>query len=122
MVEAGRSGLSASASRSGTRIRKNDNASSKCSFDNTSRYVTQFTTRDHTKKIFQHPFLYLAADTGDVMAATDPRKEENFRWHNMGLTNKPTNAAEYPVEFLPAILVLPGDGLRPVTREDIRSI
>jgi type I restriction enzyme R subunit len=62
--------------------------------------VTQFTTRDHTKKIFQHPFIYLAADTSDVMAATDPRREENFRWHNMGLTNTPTNAAEYPVEFL----------------------
>ena len=62
--------------------------------------VSQFTTRDHTQKIFQHPFLYLAADTSDAMAATDPRKEENFRWHNMGLTNTPTNADEYPVEFL----------------------
>src|SRR5207249_11006198 len=36
----------------------------------------------------------------DVMAATDPRREENFRWHNMGLTNVPTNPDEYPVEFL----------------------
>ena len=62
--------------------------------------VSQFTKRDHTHKIFQHPFLYLAADTCDAMAATDPRKEENFRWHNMGLTNTPTNANEYPVEFL----------------------
>ena len=62
--------------------------------------VTQFATRDHTPKIFQHPFLYLAADTSDVMAATDPRREENFRWHNMGLTNKPQNPDEYPVEFL----------------------
>ena len=62
--------------------------------------VSQFTKRDHTHKIFQHPFLYLAADTSDAMAATDPRKEENFRWHNMGLTNTPTNADEYPVEFL----------------------
>jgi type I restriction enzyme, R subunit len=62
--------------------------------------VAQFTKRDHAKKIFQHPFLYLAADTSDVMAATDPRKEENFRWHNIGLTNTPTNADEYPVEFL----------------------
>lgn len=62
--------------------------------------VSQFTQRDHTHRIFQHPFLYLAADTSDVMAATDPRKEENFRWHNMGLTNTPTNANEYPVEFL----------------------
>ena len=62
--------------------------------------VAQYTKRDHAKKIFQHPFLYLAADTSDVMAATDPRKPENFRWHNMGLTNTPTNASEYPVEFL----------------------
>jgi len=62
--------------------------------------VAQFTKRDHTKRIFQHPFLYLAADTSDVMAATDPRKEENFRWHNMGLTNTPKIPEEYPVEFL----------------------
>ena len=62
--------------------------------------VSQFTKRDHTHKIFRHPFLYLAADTSDAMAATDPRQEQNFRWHNMGLTNTPTNADEYPVEFL----------------------
>lgn len=62
--------------------------------------VTQFATRDHKCKIFQHPFLYLAADTSDVMAATDPHREENFRWHNMGLTNTPQNPDEYPVEFL----------------------
>ena len=35
--------------------------------------VAQFVARDHARKIFQHPFLYLAADTSDVMAATDPR-------------------------------------------------
>ena len=62
--------------------------------------VGQFAKRNHNLKIFQHPFLYLAADTSDVMAATDPRREENFRWHNMGLTNTPTNPNEYPVEFL----------------------
>src|SRR3989441_6090665 len=62
--------------------------------------VAQFTKRDHTQKIFQHPFLYLAADTSDVMAATDPRREQNFRWHNTGLTNTPQTASEYPVEFL----------------------
>ena len=62
--------------------------------------VAQFVRRDHTKKIFQHPFLYLAADTADAMAATDPRAQKNFHWHNMGLTNVPTNAKEYPVEFL----------------------
>ncbi|MBX9661316.1 MAG: DEAD/DEAH box helicase family protein [Nitrospiraceae bacterium] len=62
--------------------------------------VLQFTKRDHKRKIFQHLFLYLAADTSDVMAATDPRRAEHFRWHNMGLTNTPTNPGEYPVEFL----------------------
>ncbi len=64
--------------------------------------VSQFTKRDHTHKIFQHPFLYLAADTSDAMAATDPRKEENFRWHNMGLKNEQItpNQNECPVEFL----------------------
>src|SRR5438093_364129 len=34
------------------------------------------------------------------MAATDPCREQNFRWHNTGLTNTPTNPDEYPVEFL----------------------
>ena len=62
--------------------------------------VAQFAARDHARKIFQHPFLYLAADTSDVMAATDPRREQNFRWHNTGLTNTPQTATEYPVEFL----------------------
>ena len=62
--------------------------------------VKQFADRDHSHKIFSHPFLYLAADTSDVMAATDPRRVENFRWHNTGLTNVPTNSDEYPVEFL----------------------
>jgi type I restriction enzyme R subunit len=62
--------------------------------------VAQFAKRDHARKIFQHPFLYLSADTCDVMAATDPRREENFRWHNTGLTNTPQNPDEYPVEFL----------------------
>ena len=67
---------------------------------NVHHAVAQFAARDHRHKIFQHPFLYLAADTSDVMAATDPRRVENFRWHNMGLKNQPTNADEYPVEFL----------------------
>ena len=62
--------------------------------------VAQFATRNHACKICQHPFLYLAADTSDVMAATDPRREQNFRWHNTGLTNTPQTAGEYPVEFL----------------------
>jgi type I restriction enzyme R subunit len=62
--------------------------------------VAQFAARDHNRKIFQHPFLYLAADTADVMAASDPRRAENFRWHNTGLINTPQTAGEYPVEFL----------------------
>lgn len=62
--------------------------------------VKQFADRDHTKRIFQHPFMYLAADTSDAMAASDPRRIENFRWHNTGLTNTPQTAGEYPVEFL----------------------
>lgn len=62
--------------------------------------VAQFAARDHTRRCFQHPFLYLAADTSDVMAATDPRRPENFRWHNSGLTNQPQSSGEYPVEFL----------------------
>ncbi len=62
--------------------------------------VAQFTRRDHAIKIFQHPFLYLAADTSDVMDATDPRHEENFRPYNTGLTNAPLTEGEYPVEFL----------------------
>src|SRR3989344_5274494 len=62
--------------------------------------VKQFADRDHAKNIFQHPFLYLAADTSEAMAATDPRRVENFRWHNSGLTNKPQTAGEYPVEYL----------------------
>jgi type I restriction enzyme R subunit len=62
--------------------------------------VAQFAGRDYARKIFQHPFLYLAADTSDVMAASDPRRVENFRWHNTGLTNTPHTPDEYPVEFL----------------------
>ena len=64
--------------------------------------VAQFAARDHSHRIFRHPFLYLAADTSDVMAATDPCRVENFRWHNMGLTNEPLSKGgkEYPVEFL----------------------
>jgi type I restriction enzyme R subunit len=62
--------------------------------------VAQFAARDHARKIYQHPFLYLAGDTSDVMAATNPCREQNFRWHNTGLTNTPLTESEYPVEFL----------------------
>lgn len=62
--------------------------------------VAQFAVRDQARKIFQHPFLYLAADTSDVMAASDPGRIENFRWHNTGLSNTAQTPGEYPVEFL----------------------
>jgi len=62
--------------------------------------VAQFASRDQTDKIFQLPFLYIAADTSDVMVATDPRREENFRWYNAGLENKTETEGEYPIEYL----------------------
>jgi type I restriction enzyme, R subunit len=62
--------------------------------------VTQYSQRNQSKRIFQLPYLYLAADTSDVMAATDPSREQNFRWFNSGLINKPITKGEYPVEFL----------------------
>ena len=34
------------------------------------------------------------------MAASDPSRVEDFRWHNTGLTNTPQTQGEYPVEFL----------------------
>jgi type I restriction enzyme R subunit len=67
---------------------------------NVHNAVEQYTTRDHAQRIFQLPFLYIAADTADVMVATDPRREKNFRWFNTGLTNAPMTDGEYPVEFL----------------------
>lgn len=62
--------------------------------------VAQFAAREHSLSCFRHPFLYIAADTGDVMATTDPCRVENFRWHNTGLSNAATTEGEYPVEFL----------------------
>lgn len=62
--------------------------------------VEQYTQRDHSNRIFQLPFLYFAADTSDVLVATDPRREQNFRWFNTGLTNSPISEGEYPIEFL----------------------
>lgn len=62
--------------------------------------VQQFVERDHTKKVFQHPFAYIAADTSEVKLATDPRHPDNFRWHNQGLVNEAHGEDEYPVEFL----------------------
>lgn len=39
--------------------------------------VAQYVARDHSRKIFQYPFLYLAADTSDVMSI-DPRRTERL--------------------------------------------
>jgi len=60
----------------------------------------QYGRRDHGFKIFQRPFLHIAADTSEAKVATDPRREENFRWFNTGLTNQPMTEGEYPVEYL----------------------
>lgn len=62
--------------------------------------VAQYVARDHGDRIFQLPFLHIAADTSDVQVATDPRAEKHFRWFNTGLTNRPQTPGEYPVEFL----------------------
>ncbi len=62
--------------------------------------VAQYVNRDHGDRIFQLPFLHIAADTSDVMVATDPSREHYFRWHNTGLKNTPDTTGEYPVEFL----------------------
>ena len=62
--------------------------------------VTQYVGRDHSDRIFQLPFLHIAADTCDVQVATDPRRETNFRWFNSGLANHPDTDGEYPIEFL----------------------
>ncbi|BDX04627.1 DEAD/DEAH box helicase family protein [Planctobacterium marinum] len=62
--------------------------------------VTQFNKRNHADKIFQLPFLYIAADTSEVKVATSPVNENNFRWFNTGLENHPITEGEYPVEYL----------------------
>lgn len=62
--------------------------------------VAQYVARDHSDRIFQLPFLHIAADTSDVQVATDPRAEKNFRWFNTGLTNRRQTEGEYSVEFL----------------------
>jgi len=62
--------------------------------------VKQYADRDHSDRIFQLPFLHIAADTSDVMVSTDPRAEKNFLWYNTGLENKAENEKEYPVQFL----------------------
>ncbi len=67
---------------------------------NVHHAVEQYAKRDHSDRIFQLPFAHIAADTSDVMVATDPREEQNFRWYNTGLTNEAETEGEYAVEFL----------------------
>lgn len=62
--------------------------------------VAQYVARDHSDRIFQLPYLHIAADTSDVQVATDPSAVGNFRWFNSGLTNAPLTDGEYPVEYL----------------------
>ncbi|MBP7652031.1 type I restriction endonuclease subunit R [Candidatus Dependentiae bacterium] len=62
--------------------------------------VHQYACRNHTDKIFQLPFIHIAADNSDVMIATDPSVENNFRWYNSGLTNERITDDEYPIEYL----------------------
>lgn len=62
--------------------------------------VVQYTKRYLHDKIFQLPFLHIAADTTDVKVATNPSREENFRWFNTGLTNSAEHQGEYPIEYL----------------------
>ncbi len=69
--------------------------------------VKQYADRDHTDLIFKLPFLHIAADTSDVMIATDPSREENFRWYNSGLTNKTDDPNEYPIEYLYRFVLSP---------------
>ena len=89
--------------------------------ENVHNAVSQYAGRDHTKAIFRHPFAYIAADTSDVMLATDPRKEENFRWHNKGLTNTPETEGEYPVEFLWTEVLAPENLLEDIAFFLVRS-
>jgi hypothetical protein len=55
-----------------------------------------FIAEDHLRAFRQAT----QADMRGVMASTDPRREENFCWHNLGQVNTLTNPSEYPVEFL----------------------
>jgi type I restriction enzyme R subunit len=57
--------------------------------------MAQFGARNHAHKIFQHPFLYLAADTCDVMAFPPqiqvPKAVSPVEIHRAGGRNAPTN-------------------------------
>ncbi len=62
--------------------------------------VMQYTKRNQNDKIFELPFLHIAADTADIKVATNPFHYENFRWFNTGLINSAIHDGEYPVEYL----------------------
>ena len=57
--------------------------------ENVHDAVAQFTKRDHGHRIFRHPFLYLAADTSDLMAATDPRQGRELPLAQYGADQHP---------------------------------
>jgi type I restriction enzyme R subunit len=62
--------------------------------------VSQYTKRNQSDKIFQLPFLHIAADTSDIKVATNTSDENNFRWFNTDLINKAFTQGEYPIEYL----------------------
>jgi len=47
--------------------------------------VAQFAARDHSQRIFRHPFMYLAADTSDVFV---PGPDEEERVYPKGVVSK----------------------------------
>ncbi len=49
--------------------------------------VEQFAARDHSRKVFQHPFLYLAADTSDVMTGHAGSDQSNSLIINQNIAN-----------------------------------
>jgi len=62
--------------------------------------VDQYLRRNHSHPIFQWPFLFLASDTTNVKASTNPRVADQFRWLNAELPNRSDTPGEYPVEHL----------------------
>lgn len=62
--------------------------------------VEQYVSRDYKDKIFQLPFLHIAADTADIKVATNIESKDNFLWFNEGLINKEETVGEYPIEYL----------------------
>jgi len=59
-----------------------------------------FLKRDLNNRLFQLPFLYVAASNLEVKVATNPSDYKNFRWFNAQLFNKAETQGEYPVEHL----------------------